>query len=86
MRTEKKNSKYFLNLEKRNFVRKKILKLKLSNGKETDDVKTILEEEKLIYSRRQSRLVFLEKPFYSFYIFKFAFTFAFLYICIMIIL
>ena len=40
---------------------------------------------KLINSRRQSRLIFLDKPFYSIYIFKFAFTFVFLYICIMII-
>jgi len=31
------NSKYFLNLEKRNFLRKKISKLKLSSGEETDD-------------------------------------------------
>jgi len=44
-----KNSKYFLNLEKRNFLRKKISKLKLSNGEETDDAKTILEEEKTFY-------------------------------------
>ena len=86
MGMEKKNPKYFLNLEKRNVLRKKILKLKLSNGKETDDLKTILEEEKLIYSRRQSRVIFLKKPFYSIYIFNFAFTFTFLYICIMIIL
>ena len=44
-----KNSKYFLNLEKRNFLRKKISKLKLSSGEETDDAKTILEEEKTFY-------------------------------------
>ena len=41
-----KNSKYFLHLEKRNFLRKKISKVKLSNGEETDDAETILEEEK----------------------------------------
>ena len=56
MRTERKNSKYFLNLEKRNFLRKKISKLKLSGGEETDDAKTILEEEKTyhksLYSTR----------------------------------
>ena len=46
---EENNSKYFLNLEKRNFLRKKISKLKLSNGEETDDVQTILEEEKTFY-------------------------------------
>ena len=44
-----KNSKYFLNLEKRNFLRRKISKLKLSSGEETDDAKTILEEEKTFY-------------------------------------
>ena len=44
-----KNSSYFLNVEKRNFLRKKISKLKLSNGEETDDAKTILEEEKAFY-------------------------------------
>ena len=49
-----KNSKYFLNLEKRNFLRKKISKLKLSNGEETDDVKTILEEEKTFYKNLYS--------------------------------
>ena len=52
----KKNSKYFLHLEKRNFFRKKISKLKLSNGEETDDAETILEEEKTfdknLYSTR----------------------------------
>ena len=35
----------FLNLEKRNFLRKKISKLKLSNGEETEDPKEILEEK-----------------------------------------
>ena len=49
MRTEKKISKYFLNLEKRNFSRKKISKLKLSSSEETDDAKTVLEEEKTFY-------------------------------------
>ena len=52
----KKNSKYFLNPKNRNFLRKKISKLKLSNGEETDDPKTILEEEKTfdknLYSTR----------------------------------
>ena len=33
-----KNYKYFLNPEKRNFLRKTISKLKLSNGEETDEV------------------------------------------------
>ena len=36
-------------LEKRNFLRKKISKLKLSNGEETKDPKEILEEEKYFY-------------------------------------
>ena len=54
MSTEKKNSKYFLNLEMRNFLRKKISKLKLSNGEETDDVKTMLEEEKTFYKNLYS--------------------------------
>ena len=49
-----KNSKYFLHLEKRNFLRKKISKLKLSNGEETDDAETILEEEKTIYKNLYS--------------------------------
>ena len=49
-----KNSSYFLNLEKRNFLRKKISKLKLSNGEETDDAKTILEEEKAFYKNLYS--------------------------------
>ena len=49
-----KDSSYFLNLEKRNFLRKKISKLKLSNGEETDDAKTILEEEKAFYKNLYS--------------------------------
>ena len=49
-----KNSSYFLNLEKRNFLRKKISKLKLSNGEENDDAKTILEEEKAFYKNLYS--------------------------------
>ena len=49
-----KNSKYFLNLEKRNFLRKQISKLKLSNGEETDDPKIILEEEKIFYKKLYS--------------------------------
>ena len=36
-------------LGKRNFLRKKISKLKLSNGEETEDPKEILEEEKYFY-------------------------------------
>ena len=49
MRTDgEKNSKYFLHLEKRNFLRKKISKLKLSIGEETDDAETILEEKNLL--------------------------------------
>ena len=49
-----KNSSYFLNLEKRNFLRKNISKLKLSNGEETDDAKTILEEGKAFYKNLYS--------------------------------
>ena len=49
-----KNSKYFLHLEKRNFLRKKISKLKLSKGEETDDAETILEEEKTFYKNLYS--------------------------------
>ena len=49
-----KKSKYFLHLEKRNFLRKKISKLKLSNGEETDDAETILEEEKTFYKNLHS--------------------------------
>ena len=49
-----KNSKYFLHLEKRNFLRKKISKLKLSIGEETDDAETILEEEKTFYKNLYS--------------------------------
>ena len=54
MSMEKNYSRYFLNLEKRNFLRKKISKLKLSNGEETDDVKTKLEEEKTFYKNLYS--------------------------------
>ena len=49
-----KSSKYFLHLEKRTFLRKKISKLKLSNGEETDDAETILEEEKTFYKNLYS--------------------------------
>ena len=55
MRTDgEKNSKNFLHLEKRNFLRKKISKLKLSIGEETDDAETILEEEKTCYKNLYS--------------------------------
>ena len=47
-------SKYFLNLEKRNFLRKKISKLKLSNDEEMDNAKTILQEEKTFYKNLYS--------------------------------
>ena len=46
---EKILTECFLNQEKRNFLRKKISKLKLSSGEETDDAKTIFEEEKTFY-------------------------------------
>ena len=46
-----KNTNYFLNLEKRSFLRKKLSKLKLSNGEETEDPKEILEEEKSFYKK-----------------------------------
>ena len=54
MRTEKKNSKCFLHLEKRNFLRKKISKVKLYIGEETADAETILEEEKTFYKNLYS--------------------------------
>lgn len=58
-----KNSKYFLNLEKRNFLRKKISKLKLSNGEETEDPNTILAEGKMFYKNLySSRNVDPNKP------------------------
>lgn len=44
-----KNSRYFLNLEKRSSLKKKITKLTLSDGKETEDPTEILEEEKSFY-------------------------------------
>ena len=48
------DSKYFLHQEKRNFLRKNISRLKLSNGEETDDAETILEEEKTFYKNLYS--------------------------------
>ena len=44
-----KNTNNFLNLEKWNFLGKKISKLKLSNVEETEDPKKILEEVKSFY-------------------------------------
>ncbi len=58
-----KNSKYFLNLEKRNFLRNKISKLKLCNGEKTDDPNTILAEGKMFYRNLySSRNVDPNKP------------------------
>ena len=46
-----KNSKYFLNLGKRNFLWKKFesYNVELSNCEETEDPKKILQEEKSVY-------------------------------------
>ena len=44
-----KNTKYFLNLEKRNAVEKHICQLQLDNGEITSDFKEILEEQKRFY-------------------------------------
>ena len=45
MNTGKKNTRYFLNLEKRHAEKKRILKLKLENGLEVDDPDSILKEQ-----------------------------------------
>ena len=42
---KEKNTKYFLNLEKRNYNKKVITKLKKSDGKEITDPNHILREE-----------------------------------------
>ena len=56
MNMEKKNSKYFLNLEKLNYKRKHISSLINSNGAKISDPKEILNEErnffKQLYSSR----------------------------------
>ena len=44
-----KNTKYFLNLEKRNYNSKVITKLKLEDGTEIKDPKEILQEEQRFY-------------------------------------
>ena len=44
-----KNTRYFLNLEKRRGEKKNINKLKLNDGTETEDQKVILKEEEKFY-------------------------------------
>ena len=44
-----KNTRYFLNLEKRKGEKKNIIKLKLKDGKETEDQEIILKEEENFY-------------------------------------
>ena len=46
-----KSSKYFLNLEKRNYNNKNLDRLILQNGDTTSDCKQILEEEKRFYKK-----------------------------------
>ena len=46
-----KNTAYFLNLEKRNSVRKSINKIQLDNGETSSEAETILQEFKLFYSK-----------------------------------
>ena len=50
-----KNTKYFLNLEKRNYNKKVITKLKKSDGKEITDPNHILREEENLYQSLLSR-------------------------------
>ena len=50
MRRVKKNSKYFLNLEKRNYVKKHIRKLYVSGSISADPFE-ILNAEKLFYRK-----------------------------------
>ncbi len=52
-----KNTKYFLNLEKRNAVDKHICQLELDDGTLTSDPKHILEEEKAFYQNLYSEHV-----------------------------
>ena len=47
--TEKKNSRYFLNLERRKYEKKNIVTLKLNDGTETEDQGAILREEEKFY-------------------------------------
>ena len=49
-----KNTKYFLNLEKRNYNKKYIKRLINDNNEEITDPKLILEEEKLFYKKLYS--------------------------------
>ena len=44
-----KNTRYFLNLEKRRGEKKSINKLKLNDGTETEDQEVILKEEEKFY-------------------------------------
>ena len=44
-----KNSKYFLNLEKRHYTEKTIPKIIKDNGEETSEIKEIIKEQKLFY-------------------------------------
>ena len=44
----KRNARYFLNLEKRNYCRKTVTKLKVGNDEYTTDQFEILEEEKKV--------------------------------------
>ena len=44
-----RNTRYFLNLEKRNHLRKTVTKLKVGDDKYTTDQFEILEEEKTFY-------------------------------------
>ena len=50
-----KSSKYFLNLEKRNFVNKSITELKLSKDKSTKDQKEILKLQREFYKSLYSK-------------------------------
>jgi exonuclease III len=46
-----KSSKYFLNLENKNYVNKTIQKLEMEDGRELTDIKDILNEQKLFYKK-----------------------------------
>jgi exonuclease III len=60
-----KNTKYFLNLEKRNSIEKHITQLELSDGTATRDPSVILSEQKTFYQRLYSDVVDVDSPVLS---------------------
>ena len=65
-----RNTRYFLNLEKRNYCRKTVTKLKVGNDKYTSDQFEILDEEKKFYeslykSQNTNKPNFSESTFFA---------------------